>query len=177
MLHEPRKRARKSPVELLGVDLPGDRFDDFGAAARLVTGNAVGMVGSESAQDPGPVQKIVHERIDRDHGVADLAPLVPRTGRTEKQLRQRHHQDLVGDAVDFSQRLDQGCPHSGQPVRLVLVGDGLQAPVNPADEVPVGDVANEQVQRVGRLIEPAVAQPEVSPTSPTGCDFHGFRGV
>jgi hypothetical protein len=161
MLHEARERPGKPPVELLGVDLAGDGFDDFGAAAGPITRDAVGVVGSEPAQDPGPVQEIVHQGIDRDHGAADFAPPGPRTGRAEKQLRQRHHQDLVGNAVDFSQRIDQGRSHSGQPVWLVLVGDGLQAPVNPADEVPVGDVANEQVQRVGGLVEPAVAQPKV----------------
>ena len=68
MLNEPRKRPGKPPVELLGVDLPGDGFDDFGAAASLVAGDAVGVVGLESVQDPGPVQEIVNECIDRDHG-------------------------------------------------------------------------------------------------------------
>jgi hypothetical protein len=33
VLHEPRKRRRKPPVELAGIDLAGDGLDDLGAAA------------------------------------------------------------------------------------------------------------------------------------------------
>jgi hypothetical protein len=36
---------------------------------------------------------------------------------------------------------------------------GVQAPVDPADEVTVGDVADEQIQRIGGLIESAIAEP------------------
>ena len=37
------------------------------------------------------------------------------------------------------------------------VGIG-EPPVDPADEIAVGDIAHEQEQAVGRLVEPAVAQ-------------------
>ena len=47
----------------------------------------------------------------------------------------------------------------GQPVRSGCLIGSLQTPVDPADQVAVSDVANEQIQRIGGLIEPAVAQP------------------
>ena len=159
VLNEPRKCPRKSAIELPGVDLLADRLDDFGTAARPVAGEAVGVVGSEPAQNAGPVQEIVHERIDGDHAAADLAPAVPTAWRAKEQDRQGHHQHLVGDAVDLFQRLDQRRSHSGQPVGPGLPGSGIQPPVDPANEIAVSNVANEQMQRVGSLIEPPVAQP------------------
>ena len=146
VLHEPREGPRKPPVELPGVDLSGDRPDDFGAAAGLVAGEAVGMVGSKPAQNAGPVQEIMHERIDRNHAAAGLTPAAPRTWRAKKQLRQRHHQHFVGNAVDLFQRLDQRRSHSGRPVGPGLLGGSIQPSVEPADEVTVGNVTHEQVQ-------------------------------
>ena len=156
MLNEPRKGPRKPPVELLGVDLLGDRRDDFGAAAGPVAGEAVGVVGSEPAQNAGPVQEIVHERIDGDHAAADLAPAAPMTWRAEKQLSQRHHQHFVGDAVDLFQRGDQSRSHSGQPVGPGPHGGSIKPPVDPTDEISIGNVANEQVQGIRRLVQPTV---------------------
>ena len=161
VLNEPRKRPWKPPVELPGVDLLADHLDDFGAAAGPVAGETVGMIRSEPMQNTGPVQEIVHERIDRDHAAADPTPPAPIAWRAEKQLRQCHHQHFVGNAVDLFQRLDQRRSHSGQPVGPGLPGSGIQPPVEPADEITVGNVANEQMQRVGGLVQPTVAQPVV----------------
>ena len=61
-----------------GVDLLGDRPNDVGAAAWPVAAGPIGMGGLEPAQDPGPVQKIVHQGIDRDHAARRLRP----SGRT-----------------------------------------------------------------------------------------------
>jgi hypothetical protein len=47
------------------------------------------------------------------------------------------------------------------------VADGvLQLSVDPADQVPVGHVANEQVQGIGGLVEATVAQPMVGQRAP-----------
>jgi hypothetical protein len=134
-LNEPRKRWRKPAVELGGVDLLGDDIDDFSAAAWPVAADAVGVVRSEPVQDPGPVQEIVHERVDHDHAATDLVPPVPSAGRAEKQARPRHQHHFVGNAVDLFQRLNQSSSHSGLPVGLVLVRDGGQPPVDPTDEI------------------------------------------
>jgi hypothetical protein len=70
ILNEPWKRPGKTAVELPGVDLLGDRLDDVGAAARPVTREAIGVVGSEPVQNAGPMQEIVHQGVDRDHAAA-----------------------------------------------------------------------------------------------------------
>jgi hypothetical protein len=161
VLNKTRKRPWKAPVELPGVDLLGDRFGDFGAAAGPIAGEAIGVIGSEPAQDPGPVQEIVHQRVDRDHAAANLEPPTPITSRAEKQLSQRHRQHFVGNAVDLFQRVKQGRSHSGQPVGPGELGGGIQTPVDPTDEVAASNVANEEMQRVGSLIQPTVAQPVI----------------
>jgi hypothetical protein len=97
VLNESRKRPGKLEVELPGVDLPGDRFDDVGAAARPVTGGAIGMVGSEPVQDPGPVQEVVHEGVDRDHAAADFEPTAPTAWRAKEQDGQGHHQKILSE--------------------------------------------------------------------------------
>jgi hypothetical protein len=71
-------------VELPGVDLLGDRLDDFGAAARPVACDPVRVVGPEPVQDAGPVQEIVHERVDRDHAAADFEPAARAAWRAEE---------------------------------------------------------------------------------------------
>ena len=77
MLNKPGKRPGKAAVELPGVDPLGNRFDDFGTATRPVAPDAVGVVCPEPAQNPGAVQKVVHQRIDRDHAAADCEPAAP----------------------------------------------------------------------------------------------------
>jgi hypothetical protein len=77
VLNEPGERRWEPAVELPGVDLLSDRFDDVGAAARPVAGDAVGVVGPEPGQDAGPVQEIVDQGVDGDHAAPDLAPAAP----------------------------------------------------------------------------------------------------
>ena len=94
-LNEPGEGPWKATIELPGVDPLGDRFDDVGAAAGPVTREAIEVVGTEPAQDAGPVQKIMHQRIDRDHAAADLDPPAPITRCTEKKAGERHHEHFV----------------------------------------------------------------------------------
>ena len=49
------------------------------------------------------------------------------------------------DAVDFLQRVEQSRSHFGQPVGAGQFGGGIQAPVDPTDEITTSNVANEQV--------------------------------
>jgi hypothetical protein len=76
MLDEPRKRLRKPGIELPGVDPGRHGRDDVGAAASLVAGRPIRMVGSEPCQDAGADQKVVHQGVDGDHGCANLVPEV-----------------------------------------------------------------------------------------------------
>src|ERR1700693_2747710 len=76
MLHEPWKRLRKPGIELPGIDPLGHGIHNVGAAANLVAGCTIRMVGLESAKDAGADQKVVHQGVDGNHAGADLAPQV-----------------------------------------------------------------------------------------------------
>ena len=65
------------------------------------------MGGLEPGQDPGPVQEIVDQGIDRDQLHADFQPLRANVSGADQNAGQGHSQDLVRNAVDVAQRLDQ----------------------------------------------------------------------
>ena len=140
VLDEPRKRPREGRVELPGVDVPRDGFDDAGAAARPIAGHAVGVVGIEPVEDPSPDQPIVHQGVDGDHAGADLDPEWPIFRSGEQKAGEGHGQNLVGDAVDLPQRPDQGFPEVGEPIGIGWVVGGLEAVVDPADQIAIGNV-------------------------------------
>ena len=71
-LDEPGEDLRKAAVELTSVDLAGDQPDNVGAATLPVTAGPVRVGGLEPRQDPGPVQKVVDQGIDRNQVDADL---------------------------------------------------------------------------------------------------------
>ena len=74
VLDEPRKRLRKPGIELPGLDPLRHGINNVGAAANLVAGCTIGMVGLEPCQDAGADQKVVHQGVDGDHADADLVP-------------------------------------------------------------------------------------------------------
>src|SRR5271166_1058064 len=61
VLDEPWKRLRKAGIELPGIDPQGHGIDNVGAAAWLVAGCAIRMVGLESCQDASADQKVVYQ--------------------------------------------------------------------------------------------------------------------
>ena len=65
-LHEPGEDLREAGIELPRVNFAGDQTNDAGAAAWPVTAGAIRVGSLESAQDPGPVQEVVDQGIDRD---------------------------------------------------------------------------------------------------------------
>ena len=112
----------------------------------------------EPGQDPGPVQKIVDQGIDRDQLHADFEPPRANVSSADQNAGQRHGEHLVGDAVDIAQWLNQRITRLGQTVRSGLVVRLVQPVIDPADQIAVGNVANEQVEAVGNLVEVAVSQ-------------------
>jgi hypothetical protein len=82
-----------------------------------------------------------------------------RLGAASKDARQAHGQDLVRDAIDLSERSNQSFAQSGDPIGVGRVIGGSELPVDPADQVAIGNVANEQEKSVGHLVEPTIAQP------------------
>ena len=73
-LDEPRENGREGRIERTGVDLLGSTGNDFGAAACPVAAGAVRVGSLEAPQDPGPVQEIVDQGIDRNQVHADFQP-------------------------------------------------------------------------------------------------------
>ena len=73
-LHESGEDLRESAVELPSVDLAGNQPHNVGAAAWPVAAWTVRVGGLEPSQDPGPVQKVVHQGIDGDQVHADCQP-------------------------------------------------------------------------------------------------------
>jgi hypothetical protein len=161
ILNEPRKRPWEAAIELPRVDSVRDGFYDLRAAARLITPRPIRVVGVEPVQNAGPVQKVMDQRIDRNHAAADFQPAAPLAGRAEKKLRQCQQEHFVGHAIDLFQRVDQSRSHSGQPVWPGRRGGAFQLPVEPGDEIATRDIANKEEQRVGGLVQPAVAQPMI----------------
>ena len=61
VLNEPRKRLRETGIELPGIDPLRHGLYNVGAAASLVAGCTIRMVGVEPCQDAGTDQKVVHQ--------------------------------------------------------------------------------------------------------------------
>ena len=76
-LHEPRKRRRKSRIELAGVDVGCKEMENFSASSRPVASIPVWVVSAQPVENPGSVQEIVDEGVDRHEGRADFDPQRP----------------------------------------------------------------------------------------------------
>jgi hypothetical protein len=61
-------------IELPGIDPLGYSCNNVGAAAGPVASRTVLVLRLEPPQDPGPVQKVMNQRVDGDHAAADLGP-------------------------------------------------------------------------------------------------------
>ncbi len=116
------------------------------------------MTRAEPAQDAGPMQKIVHQRIDGDHDGSGFGPENASRVSCQQETSECHRQHLVRDAVGVGERLDDSLSQPRCSIgRRSTVGIG-EPPVDPANEIAVGDITHEQEEAVCRLVEPAVAQ-------------------
>jgi hypothetical protein len=64
-LHEPRKRLGEGPIELPRVDLGREETENVSAPAGPIAPVAVRMASTKPAQDPGSVQEIMDQGVDR----------------------------------------------------------------------------------------------------------------
>ena len=156
-LHEPRKRRREGRIELASIDVRGEQTENAGASARPVAPLSVGMIGAQPPQDPGSVQEIMDQGVDGHEGRADFEPQRPLLAGAQQQRRQRHRQDLVGHPIDVAQRPNDGLAQGSEPIRRLGI-HRAQLPINPADEIVIGNIPHEQEQAVRHLVEAAVAQ-------------------
>ena len=89
---------------------------------------------------------------------ANFQPPRANVSGADQNARHRHGQDLVRNAVDVAHRLDQANARLRQGVWSAELVRLVEAVIDPADEVAIGDVANEQVKTVGNLIQMPVSQ-------------------
>src|SRR5437899_1423667 len=78
---------------------------------------------------------------------------IPRVS-CQEETGERHRQHLVRDAVGVGERLYDSLSQPRRSIgRRSKVGIG-EPPVDPADEIAIGDIAHEQEEAVCRLAEP-----------------------
>ncbi len=94
-LHESGKDLGKGAVELPSIDLIGDQPNDVGAAAWPVATGAIRVGGFEPAQDPGPMQKVMNQGVDRDQLHANFKPGRTDITGTDQNVEQAQGEDLV----------------------------------------------------------------------------------
>ena len=116
------------------------------------------MTGLEAVQDTGPVQEIVHQRVDRDHAPPDFDPPLPPLPGAQKQAGQGHAQNFVRDTIHLTQRREQGASKPCEPVWCIGFVSFSEARVDPTNQIACRHVPDEQEQAVGGLVEPAIAQ-------------------
>ena len=74
MLNKARKYSREVRVESSGIDLRRNRVDDVGTAAFGITTDAVAVLATAIVENTAAVQKVMDERVDGDHVLADREP-------------------------------------------------------------------------------------------------------
>jgi hypothetical protein len=77
VLHEPGKRRREGRIELPSIDVRREQAENAGAPSRPVALVSVRMVGAQPLQDPGSVQEIMDQGVDR----TKVAPTSTHSGR------------------------------------------------------------------------------------------------
>jgi hypothetical protein len=85
-LHEPRKGWGEGRIELPRINIRGKQANNSGASSWLIAAVAVQMVGAEAAQDAGPVQEIMDQRVDSNERRADFNPQRPSLPGAQQQL-------------------------------------------------------------------------------------------
>ena len=76
-LHESRKRRRERRIELASIDVCREQAENAGTPSRPIAPVPVRMVGAEPPQEPGSVQEIMDQGVDRHQGRADFDPQRP----------------------------------------------------------------------------------------------------
>jgi hypothetical protein len=77
VLHEPGKRRREGRIELASINVRREQTENAGAPSRPVAPVSVRVVGAQPPQDPGSVQEIVDQGVDRHERCADCGPQRP----------------------------------------------------------------------------------------------------
>ena len=91
VLHEPRERPRKRRIELACIDPLRHALKNLSTSTRPIAGRSIGVLGAKSPQNAGPMQKIMHQCVDRNHAAAGLVPAPHACWSAEQQQIGRAH--------------------------------------------------------------------------------------
>jgi hypothetical protein len=61
-------------VETADIDVIGDAIENLGTTARAIASRPVEMRHAEARDDPGPMQEVVNQRVDREQHGAGFYP-------------------------------------------------------------------------------------------------------
>lgn len=123
-------------------------------------------------QNAGAVQEIVDQGVYDDHGLSGLEPNGPVVARAYHKPGERIGQDLVGHAENASERTDQGFLSGSLQIGVRRACGGFQLAIDPAHEVTVSDVPDEQIEAKCELVQPPI--PEHWTGYWTGVDMIGL---
>src|SRR5579872_6639769 len=141
VLDEPREVGGEVEIELPGIDLSGDPIDDPLAPAVTVAGGAVLVLGPEPIEDARSAQKVVHERVDRDHRRSRLDPAQSARIAPDQEVGEGHVQHLSGYPENLDQLVHERPAHQGLPIGMTWSVGALEQPINEANEIPARPVA------------------------------------
>src|SRR4051812_5587502 len=158
VLHQAREGLWKRRIDSARVDLLRKSPHQIGTASLLITCRAIGVLGAALAQCAGPVQKVVHQAVDRHHVAAGQLPEWAFRSSAEQEIGKGHVEHLVGGAVNSVHRTDQGLAQAVGVIGGFRFWNAGQAPLDPGHEVALTDVTEEEEQAEGHLVEAAVAQ-------------------
>jgi hypothetical protein len=136
---EPGKRLRKPRIEPAGIDGASNINKNVGAATGPVAGRPIWMVSADPIEDSGSMKEVVDQGIDDNEARPDGEPTRPTSPGPHQQRCQRHRDDLVGNPIDMPKRVDEGGPGCRKVAGMVG-----ELPINPVDDVPTGNVPDEQ---------------------------------
>jgi pimeloyl-ACP methyl ester carboxylesterase len=133
---------------------------DFGSWVAGYCALARPEFGVEARQGAGPTQEIMNQRVDGDHPCPGRHPAFPVRVGAEQEVGQHHRPELRSYAVDFPEGIENGLSHERTTLGCPRVGIGLgETRIDPTDEVAAADIANEQGEAVGCLIQRSLPQP------------------
>lgn len=172
VLNEPGKIGREGRIELPAVNPVGEVLYHPQTPVGGVAPGPVGVVELVAVQNPGPVEEVVDEGIDRNHVGPDLA-VVPTGVSRQEETRQGHVGELRADirnGADFpDEAVEEGADRttSGVALSKVLVGKCIK--------VPPTNIPEEEIQREGHVVQRPPFH--VEPREWTGTQEGGFIAV
>jgi hypothetical protein len=116
------------------------------------------VLGLEPAQDPGPVEPVVNEGVGHEQAHSGREPAFPLQVCSKQEVGKGHRDDLAPDPVHAAKRLKKSHSHPLSAIRSTPLVGCCKLLVNPAHQVALAGVAQEEEQGVGGLVQTTFPQ-------------------